>query len=42
MPPAILVMIDGLRPEPLLPLARILHIKPHPDWDGHCVDEIFE
>ena len=23
-------------------LARILHIKPHPDWDGHCVDEIFE
>jgi len=23
-------------------LARILHIKHHPDWEGHCVDEIFE
>lgn len=23
-------------------LARVLHIEPHPDWEGHCVDEIFE
>jgi predicted AlkP superfamily pyrophosphatase or phosphodiesterase len=23
-------------------LARILGIEPHPDWEGHCVDEIFE
>jgi len=23
-------------------LARILGIDPHPDWEGHCVDEIFE
>jgi predicted AlkP superfamily pyrophosphatase or phosphodiesterase len=23
-------------------LARVLQIGPHPDWEGHCVDEIFE
>ena len=23
-------------------LARILAIEPHPEWEGHCVEEIFE
>jgi len=23
-------------------LARMMHISPHPDWEGHSVDEIFE
>ena len=23
-------------------LARILGIEPHPEWEGHCVEEIFE
>jgi hypothetical protein len=23
-------------------LARLLSIKPHPEWEGQCVEEIFE
>ena len=29
-------------PETAPTLARIFHISPHPDWEGHSVDEIFE
>lgn len=23
-------------------LARLLNIPPHPQWEGRCVDEVFE